>query len=87
MGKLNQINHKKNEGRNISIDPVSLQSSISRCDTLNTCLCVQIMDAIRGRDAFNVADYDTSGQRVNVQMNEVQRLLLIICAVRARVLL
>ena len=40
------------------------------------------MDAIRGREAFNVADYDTSGRRVHLQINEIQRLLLIICAVR-----
>ncbi len=40
------------------------------------------MDAVRGRAAFNVADFDTPGQSVPLQISESQRLLLVLCAVR-----
>ncbi len=42
---------------------------------------VQIMDAVRGRAAFNVADFNKAGERVHLEISELQRLLLVICAV------
>lgn len=39
-----------------------------------------IMDAVRGRAAFNVADFDAHGQRVHLEISEMQRTLLVICA-------
>ena len=41
------------------------------------------MDAVRGRAAFNVAGYDAHGQPVHLEISEVQRTLLVLCAVRA----
>ena len=45
---------------------------------------LQIMDAVRGRAAFSVADFDSPDQRVHLQISELQRLLLVLCAVSHR---
>jgi len=42
-----------------------------------------VQNAVRGRAAFNVADFDKTGGRVDLALPGWQRLLLVICAVSA----
>lgn len=40
-----------------------------------------IMYSVRGRSAFNVADFDSGGGEVDLALSSWERLLLVICAV------
>lgn len=41
-----------------------------------------IIDSVRGRAAFDIADYDNPQQNIDVHLTDLQRLLLVVCAVR-----